>query len=288
MHTSPQTAAPSFGALFVVRLLRGLATLLGFPIFEPIPVRVRRRPHARRFLSVVGVPLLLSCWVTVGWAQELRLTDDTTINAEVLQADDEHVILRIPRAMVASIDGHAPPPAMVAGVAAPEFSVSDLLGHPQAMGKETGKVTLLHFWVSWCPHCRSDAAKIQALYDQYRENPKVQVLTVNLEQDRTQLDPFMKEHNITYPVIFARDVAGMDLPQLYQVNAFPVTFVIGEDGVIRGKVMGSFVESGKDITAMVNELLPHQPQQASAEPAHGAELALANAHAAFNRGAGHE
>lgn len=42
MKTSPQRVAPSFGAFFVRRLLKKLASLLSFPIAEPIPVTVRR------------------------------------------------------------------------------------------------------------------------------------------------------------------------------------------------------------------------------------------------------
>ena len=43
MQISPQMLAPSFrSALFVGRLLKALAGLLGFPIAQPIPVRVRR------------------------------------------------------------------------------------------------------------------------------------------------------------------------------------------------------------------------------------------------------
>ena len=48
MKRSPQNLAPSLGAFFVVRLLRELARLLGFPMAQPIPVRVRRRDDIRR------------------------------------------------------------------------------------------------------------------------------------------------------------------------------------------------------------------------------------------------
>ena len=42
MQISPQSPAPSLGALFIERLLQGLAVILGFPVPQPVPVRARR------------------------------------------------------------------------------------------------------------------------------------------------------------------------------------------------------------------------------------------------------
>ena len=65
---------------------------------------------------------------------------------------------------------------------------------------------------------------------------------------------------MTYPVIFAEEQAtapnGVDLPGLYQIQVFPVTYLIDQQQIIRRKLIGSFVESGVDLDASITELLP--------------------------------
>ena len=195
-----------------------------------------------------------------GWAQTIKLTDKSTLEADVVQSDDNDVYLRVSRDRIASIDGKPLPPVLVAGVVAPAFTVKDLSGVLQTVGPKNDYVTLLHFWVHWCPHCRSDAPKIQELYDKFRGNPKVRIVAVNLDQDRSKLDQFLKERNVTYPVIVAAESAsapdGVNIPELYQIHSFPITFLIDAKGVIQRKINGSFVESGVDMSALIASLVP--------------------------------
>ena len=222
------------------------------------------------FLRLVAAAAVSLLAVSSVRASEIRLKDHTTLKADVLQTDDDSVIVRVPREGVATIDGKPLPPVLGVGVQAPPFAVKDLQGKPQALDANSGKVTVLHFWVGWCPHCRSDAPKVQALYEQLRENPHVQLLTVNLEQDRAKVDAFVQERSATYPIIFAAEQAsapgGANLPELYQIHAFPVTFIIDAHGIIRHKVTGSFVESGQDLGAIITGLLPAPPPPAPGKP----------------------
>lgn len=213
---------------------------------------------ATRALVITAI-LWLSPAASIVWAAAIKLDDGTTVKGDILQVDDDQVIVGLSRQSIATLDGKPLPPTLKEGVAAPAFAVKDLLGHPQVVGGANGRLTLLHFWVHWCPHCRSDAPKIQALYNQFRDNPKVRILTVNLDQDRALVDRFINEHQVSYPVILAAEQAsgssGVDLPQLYQVTGFPVTYLIDAQGIIRYKARGSFAESGVDLAARVAALL---------------------------------
>jgi len=203
---------------------------------------------------------LLVCAASSVWAASIQLEDQTAIEAEILQVDDEELIIRLPRRRVGTIDGKPLPPPLVEGAAAPPFQLRDLQGNPQTLGTSQGRVTVLHFWVSWCPHCRSDAPKLQALYNQFRAHPKVAIVTVSLDEQREALDRFVQERQVSYPVIDAAEQAklpgGVDLAELYHVNSFPMTYLIDEQGIIRQKLRGSFVESGVDLTQQLQQLLP--------------------------------
>ena len=214
--------------------------------------------------------VVLSLGIPAVSAETIRLKDQTELTGDVLRVEDDQVIIGVPRTSVATIDGEALPPVLEEGVAAPAFTAKDLQGASQAVGGRNGRVTMLHFWVHWCPHCRSDAPKLQALYTRFRDNPDVRILTVNLDHDRSVVDQFIKEHQTSYPVILASEQAdapgGMDLPALYQITSFPITFLIDGQGVIRHKVSGSFAESGQDLEALITAMLPSSQSPTARKP----------------------
>ena len=190
-------------------------------------------------------------------AATIRLENGTSVEGDVLQADDDSVIIGLPRARVATINGHRLPPVLSADALAPAFTATDVSGQTRTVGAGSAKMTVLHFWVHWCPHCRSDATQLQALHDRFRDDPRAQVLSVNLDDAsaRAKVEQFIREHHVTYPVIVAAEQKDVDLPQLYQVNGFPLTYLIDDHGLIRKKVSGSFVESHVDVGALLADLL---------------------------------
>ena len=222
------------------------------------------------FRGLLAVFLSYGPMTAVCWAAEIKLSDETHVSADVVQTDDTSVTFRVPREKIATIDGQPLPPVLVAGVAAPAFAVTDMLGQPQTIGPNTGKVTILHFWVTWCPYCQADAPQVQTLQNQFKDNPAVRVLTVSLDQERAKLDTFVKDRTVTYPVIVATEQTApptnVDLPALYQIQGFPVTYIIDQQGVIRHKLTGSFVKANTDVAKLVEALLPPAQPSPSAQP----------------------
>lgn len=209
--------------------------------------------------AVIGATVLLGLCVPVGRAATIRLKNHTTVQGHVLGVDDDRVVIGLPRADILTVDGASLPPALTVGIAAPPFSMRDIQGMSQAIGKDQGALTVLHFWISWCPHCRSDAPKMQALYDKFREHPHVRVLTVSLDEQRAPIDRFIQTHHVTYPIIHASEQAAIpgqvNLAELYQITGFPVTYLIDAQGMIRQKFSGSFTEAGKDLEQLITILL---------------------------------
>lgn len=215
--------------------------------------------------------LVVGCWglaieaclwwgTTTASGETIRLnTKGKTIEANVLQLDDEQVIIGVPRELIATVDGQPLAAPLKEGSAAPAFTAADLAGTTQSVGDGKAKVTLLHFWVHWCPHCRSDAPQIQALYNQYRDNSSIRIITINLDQQREKVDAFITAHQVTYPVVMDAEAShaagGKPLHELYQVRGFPVTFLIDRQGIIRHKLSGSFVETGEALGDIIQQML---------------------------------
>lgn len=190
-------------------------------------------------------------------ADTVKLKNKTKVSGDILQVDDDSVLIRLPREKIETVNGKALPPALSEGIAAPAFTAADLEGNTQSVGPGKAKVTLLHFWVHWCPHCRSDAPKVQAIYDQYKGSPDVKVITVNLDKQKQQVESVIKERNLTFPVIMESEAAaaGHDIQDLYQITGFPATFLIDGKGIIRHKWRGSFAEGHVDLSGEIQKLL---------------------------------
>ena len=95
---------------------------------------------------------------------------------------------------------------------------------------------LVNLWATWCPPCRTEMPTLEKVYQEYQSQGLV-VLGVNLtiEDEPPQIVPFVKEYNITFPILL--DVNG-EASNLYELRSLPTSFFIGRDGVIKEVVVG--------------------------------------------------
>lgn len=106
-----------------------------------------------------------------------------------------------------------------------DFTLSDLQGKAWHLADLRGKVVLVNFWATWCPPCRKEMPDLQALYDKYKEQGFV-VLSIS-DEATANVVPFIKERNISYPVLLD---PGRKVNELYQVEGIPKSFVYDREG----------------------------------------------------------
>jgi cytochrome c biogenesis protein CcmG/thiol:disulfide interchange protein DsbE len=130
--------------------------------------------------------------------------------------------------------GHIPAPQK--GFLAPEFQLSTTDGQSIALNDYRGKGVLLNLWATWCPPCRAEMPTIEKMYQEYQSQGLV-VLGVNAtnQDDPTAVSPFVKQYNITFPIVL--DVRG-EASYLYELRSLPTSFFIGRDGIIKEVVIG--------------------------------------------------
>ena len=92
-----------------------------------------------------------------------------------------------------------------------------------------GKVTVVDFWASWCPPCRAEIPKLQALKAKYGDKFDVVGIAVWDNPDDTR--KAMEELNITWPVIIGNH--NLTEPtDLYGIKGIPHIIIFGPDGTI--------------------------------------------------------
>jgi peroxiredoxin len=98
-----------------------------------------------------------------------------------------------------------------------------------------GQTVLLNFWATWCPPCRAEMPEFQAVYEGRLPDGDFVVLAVDLEETDAQVQRFLDELGLTFPV--AMDHAG-EVARHYGVRGLPATFFIDRDGIVRERVLG--------------------------------------------------
>lgn len=78
-------------------------------------------------------------------------------------------------------------------------------GNETVLRPGAGELLVLHFWASWCPSCIEDIDNLQRAVAACPRAP-FRVIAVNVGEDESDVAEFVKEHDVTLPVL--RDPKG--------------------------------------------------------------------------------
>jgi peroxiredoxin len=136
-------------------------------------------------------------------------------------------------------------------IAAPDVELPDLAGKPVRLRDFRGRVVLLNLWATWCAPCREEMPALQTLAREL--GPRgLTVVGVNFKESAREVEPFVKEHGLTFPMLL--DAEGR-VSERYQVFALPVTFLVDRRGMLVGTVLGIRDWVGSDARAYLDQLL---------------------------------
>ncbi|MCD4685951.1 MAG: TlpA family protein disulfide reductase [Anaerolineae bacterium] len=125
-------------------------------------------------------------------------------------------------------------PAPRTGAPAPAFTAQTLDGSTLALADYRGQVVVLNLWATWCGPCRAEMPALERIHARYADEGVV-ILGLNQGATEAEVRAFAEEHDLTFPL--ALDPAEQ-IGRVYELEAFPTTFFIDRDGVIRDVVYG--------------------------------------------------
>lgn len=124
------------------------------------------------------------------------------------------------------------------GSPAPSFRLADLEGEAQALENYTGRPLIINFWTTWCRFCVAEMPLLQELYVSGED---VQVLAVNIKEQKEDVAAFIRDAGYTFPVLL--DEEG-EVAAAYRIRGLPTTFAVNADGVITAVRVGAFDAQG--------------------------------------------
>ncbi len=117
------------------------------------------------------------------------------------------------------------------GKEAPLLEYTEVVGDaPGTLASMKGKVVVLVFWATWCPHCRKHMPVLQAEWERWRDKG-VQVIAVTRHskgQTTDSVRTYAEENGLTYPIVV--DPGGTS--RAYNVSGIPAAAVVGKDGTV--------------------------------------------------------
>ncbi len=132
-----------------------------------------------------------------------------------------------------------------------EFVLAALEGEPLSIASLRGKVVVMDFWATWCGPCRMQHPLYEEVKRRFEHNEDVRFLSVNTDEDRAAVEPFVDENNWPRQVYFEDGLAGA-----LRISSIPTTLILGRQGSVFSRMNGfvpdTFVEqlSGRVMDAL--------------------------------------
>jgi thiol-disulfide isomerase/thioredoxin len=119
--------------------------------------------------------------------------------------------------------------------AAPSLLLKNADGKTINIKDQQGKVLFINFWATWCPPCIAEMPSINEMYARYKDNPKVIILEVDVDNDFSTSTPFMLKNKYQMPVYNTVS----ELPDGFLSGAIPTTVIIDKTGAVVARHEGA-------------------------------------------------
>lgn len=146
------------------------------------------------------------------------------------------------------------------GQAAPDFSLPDSEGTVHTLSEQKGKVVLLEFMATWCPHCQNEAPMYERIRQKYAGQP-VEIWGVNATpQNHTRtgqatiddLKWFRTTYSTEVPLLFDKTLASANA---YAITGYPQIYVIDKQGNVAVQPSDTSLYTEEQITGFIDEQL---------------------------------
>jgi len=114
-----------------------------------------------------------------------------------------------------------------------------------------GKLVYINFWASWCRPCKESFPWMIEMKKKF-ENYPFEIISINLDTDKSLADKFLSTQAINFPMAFDPDAK---IANEYAIEGMPSSYLIDEKGQLRIRYIGFWKKSRKDNEEVIHDLL---------------------------------
>lgn len=126
------------------------------------------------------------------------------------------------------------------GDQAPDFAVKDLDGDVIVLSSLAGHPVIIRFWDTDCRFCRADTPIFNRYFEKYRDKGLQVIYVSSFNADKKAVQDFIELLEVPFPVVMDNEAK---LADLYNVEVYPQTFVIGPDRHLLAHLYGGVGEA---------------------------------------------
>jgi thiol-disulfide isomerase/thioredoxin len=122
--------------------------------------------------------------------------------------------------------------------------------------KYKGQVVFINFWATWCPPCVAEMPTIEKLYQKYKNKIGFALIS---NEDIGMIEDYRNRNKYAFPVYQIE----MEIPEVFNLNIIPATFIISPDRKIALKHVGGADWSHKDVMNFLDELIDEKSESSA-------------------------
>ena len=121
-----------------------------------------------------------------------------------------------------------------------------------------GKTVLVVFWANWATPFKTELPELKKIAAKYRDRG-LEVIGVNLDNERAEVDAFLKENALSWPQIFEGGGLEGRLAVEYGITSVPTMFLADK----QGKVVNRNIRTAADVDRQLEKLLGAAQKEAA-------------------------
>lgn len=114
-----------------------------------------------------------------------------------------------------------------------DFTLSGLRGEKLRLATLKGKTIVFDFWATWCGPCRAQHPLYEEVKQRFRDSDDVMFLSVNTDEDRELVEPFVKANKWDQTIYFEDGLA-----RTLQIASIPTTIIVDKRGEVFSRLNG--------------------------------------------------
>lgn len=109
-----------------------------------------------------------------------------------------------------------------------DLILNDLGSKPVNLSSLTGKPSILFFWTTWCPYCRTELRDLNKMYPQM-EKEGIVVFAVNVGEVGYKVEKFVKDYTLSIRMLLDKDGRAAEN---YEIRGVPTYIFINKSGQV--------------------------------------------------------